>query len=99
MPNAESLIQVNDRLTIFGDPRKLRSLTSQLQPDRVEPSEQNVVIFGGGEYGYSLAQMLESWNTRTRILERDRARAQVLAESLEKDKGDQCRRHLHPRTS
>jgi trk system potassium uptake protein len=86
VPNAESLIQANDRLTIFGDPRKLRSLTSQLQPDRVEPSEQNVVIFGGGEYGYSLAQMLESWNTRTRILERDRAHAQVLAESLEKTK-------------
>ena len=30
--------------------------------------------------------MLESWNCRTRILERDRKRAQVLAESLEKTK-------------
>ena len=83
IPRADSTIQVDDRLTLFGEPRKLRELTSQLQPNRMEPSKQNVVIFGGGEYGYALAQMLESWNCRTRIFEKDRDRAQILAESLE----------------
>ena len=86
VPSADSTLHAADRLTVFGDPRKLRALTSQLQPNRVEPSQQNVVIFGGGEYGYSLAQMLESWNCRIRILEKDRVRAEILAESLQSTK-------------
>ncbi len=84
VPSADSAIHAGDRLTLFGDPRKLRDLAAQLQPNRGEPSRQNVVIFGGGEYGYSLAQMLEGWDCRTRILEKDRDRAQILAESLQK---------------
>ena len=83
VPSANSVVQAGDRLTVFGDPRKLREVTHLLQPDREEPSRQKVVIFGGGEYGYSLAQMLEGWNCPTRIFEKDRERAQILAESLQ----------------
>lgn len=83
VPSADSTVHGGDRLTLFGDPRKLRDVACQLQSDSGEASRQNVVIFGGGEYGYSLAQMLEGWNCRTRILEKDRDRAQVLAESLQ----------------
>lgn len=83
VPNADSVIQAYDRLTLFGDPRKLSGLADQLQPNRDGPSRQNVVIFGGGEYGYSLALMLEGWNCRTRIFEKDRERARILAESLQ----------------
>jgi len=41
-----------------------------------------VVIFGGGEYGFALAQMLESWNCRVRIFERDPDLAQELTDRL-----------------
>ncbi len=83
IPNADSTLHADDRLTLFGEPRKLRDLTQMFQPKRQTPSAQNVVIFGGGEYGYSLAQMLQSWNCRTRIFEKNRDRAQILADSLE----------------
>ncbi len=83
VPNAGTQIQAGDRLTIFGEPRKLHNLVSQVQVDRKEPAQQKVVIFGGGEYGYSLAEMLQSWNCRTRIFEQDRNRAQFLADVLQ----------------
>jgi trk system potassium uptake protein TrkA len=41
-----------------------------------------VVIFGGGEYGFSLAQMLESWDCRVRIFEEDPERCKELTERL-----------------
>ena len=44
--------------------------------------ELKVVIFGGGEYGFTLAQMLESWNCRVRIFEKDEKRAQELTDRL-----------------
>ena len=49
-----------------------------------EPGRESlrVVIFGGGEYGFSLAQMLESWDCRVRIFEKDEQLCQQLTERL-----------------
>ena len=41
-----------------------------------------VVIFGGGEYGFSLAQMLESWECKVRIFETDPELCLELADRL-----------------
>jgi trk system potassium uptake protein TrkA len=41
-----------------------------------------VVIFGGGEYGFALAQMLESWDCRVRIFEKNETLCQELTERL-----------------
>jgi trk system potassium uptake protein TrkA len=41
-----------------------------------------VVILGGGEYGFSLAQMISGWNCKVRIFERDPVLAESIAEQL-----------------
>lgn len=82
VPDADSQILSGDILTVFGDPRKLHGLVEDLQKGNKRSAGPNVVIFGGGEYGLALAQMLESWDCRVRIFEKDPAIASELSERL-----------------
>lgn len=82
IPTANDVLEYGDCVTIFGEPRKLRTLAGRLQKGTVKEEELRVVIFGGGEYGFTLAQMLESWNCRVRIFEKDPQRAQELTDRL-----------------
>ncbi len=80
--NADTILESGDILTVFGAPRKLRQLVGRLQKEVHLKEGPRVVIFGGGEYGFALAQMLESWNCRVRIFERDPELAQDLTDRL-----------------
>lgn len=82
IPNAQSTLEPGDIATIFGEPRRLRKLASNLQRTAGDLEGLRVVIFGGGEYGFALAQMLESWNCRVRIFERDAEVCHDLADRL-----------------
>ncbi len=46
--------------------------------------EQLVVIAGAGETGSTVADALQGWNVRVKVLERDRRRARMLADRLPK---------------
>lgn len=78
VPSAEDALAAGDVVTIFGDPTKLRKLAIRLQKGAGKEEALRVVIFGGGEYGFCLAQMLESFHCKVRIFEKDRARAEEL---------------------
>lgn len=78
VPSAEDALSAGDVVTIFGDPNRLRKLALRLQKGEGQEAALRVVIFGGGEYGFSLAQMLESFQCKVRILERDPVRSQEL---------------------
>ena len=80
--NAETMLEKGDIVTVFGEPRKLRTLVEILQKEAHTKEGPSVVIFGGGEYGFSLAQMLESWNCRVRIFEKDPDLARILTDRL-----------------
>lgn len=80
--NADTVLESGDIVTVFGAPHKLRQLVGRLQKEVHLKEGPRVVIFGGGEYGFSLAQMLESWNCRVRIFERDPVLAQDLTDRL-----------------
>ncbi len=82
VPNARTTLEAGDVVTIFGEPRKLRDLANRLQKEGGKDDLIHVVIFGGGEYGFSLAQMLESWNCKVRIIEKDPVVAQELIDRL-----------------
>lgn len=82
VPKADDELNAGDIVTVFGEPRKLRSLAEQMQKGENGTEAMRVVIFGGGEYGFSLAQMLESWDFRVRIFEKDKERAQELTDML-----------------
>ncbi|MDB4425377.1 NAD-binding protein [Akkermansiaceae bacterium] len=56
--NADTVLEGGDIVTVFGAPHKLRQLVGLLQKEIHLKDGPRVVIFGGGEYGFSLAQML-----------------------------------------
>lgn len=82
VPNAGSVLQVGDVVAIFGEPRGLRKFAVRLQGGAPRGERMRVVIFGGNEYGFSLAQMLESVDCDVRIFEKDAALCEKLADRL-----------------
>ncbi len=82
VPIADSKIEEGDLVTIFGEPRKLRDFAERLQGKRKTSHKLRVVIFGGNEYGFSLAQMLESIDCTVRVFERDPEICKGLADRL-----------------
>lgn len=83
VPKADTALKAGDLVTIFGEPRRLADLVPSLCKSKCDEDEAlRVVIFGGGEYGFSLAQMLESWNCKVRIFEKDAERCKVLTDRL-----------------
>jgi trk system potassium uptake protein TrkA len=82
VPDADSILEEDDIATIFGEPRKLRDFAKHLQGKTGSGDRLRVVIFGGNEYGFSLAQMLESVHCTVRVFERDPQLCQSLADRL-----------------
>ncbi len=83
IPTANDQLLAGDLVTLFGDPNRLPEVTALLQPETKQNNEVSVVIFGGGETGCALAQMLESGNYRVRILEIDPKKCRELSEILQ----------------
>ncbi|MGJ8632282.1 MAG: Trk system potassium transporter TrkA [Luteolibacter sp.] len=82
VPVADSVVENGDIMTIFGEPRKLRVFAEILQGKRKATNKLRVVIFGGNEYGFSLAQMLESIDCTVRVFEKDPELCKALADRL-----------------
>ncbi|MEM6911827.1 MAG: Trk system potassium transporter TrkA [Verrucomicrobiota bacterium] len=84
IPTANEKVLGGDMVIFFGEPRKLRETLDKLLKNNRRQEQPRVVILGGGEYGFALAQMLEASHFRVRIFEVDRERAEELANRLEK---------------
>lgn len=82
VPDAETVLEAGDVATIFGEPRRLRTFAGQLQDDGARRERLRVVIFGGNEYGFTLAQMLESLDCSVRVFERDAKLCAAIADRL-----------------
>jgi trk system potassium uptake protein TrkA len=82
IPTADEILQVGDLVTIFGEPNQLHQALPIFQPTADDPSQMNIVIYGGGEYGFALAQSLEGQNFRVRIIEKDKKVCLELSETL-----------------
>ncbi len=78
----DEILQPGDVVTLFGEPKRLHDIITRLDHGKRKPP--NVAIFGGGEYGFSLAKTLEGWNVRVRIFEADEKLCAALQENLEK---------------
>ncbi len=81
IPAATDVIEIGDIVTLFGEPNRLDELAKRLQ-NKSAKEKANVVIFGGGEYGFSLAESLQSWNCHVRIFESDPDLCEQLSDML-----------------
>ncbi|MGA1236686.1 MAG: Trk system potassium transporter TrkA [Limisphaerales bacterium] len=84
IPSAADVIVEGDVVTLFGSPESLTEVVPRFCSDGLPEKEASVVIFGGGEYGFSLAQMLEGSRHRVRIIERDPRLCRYLSENLQR---------------
>lgn len=83
IPSADEVLQVGDLVTIFGEPSQLHHALPVFQPTADVPSELNIVIYGGGEYGFALAQSLEGQKFRVRMIEPNARVCRELSEVLQ----------------
>jgi trk system potassium uptake protein TrkA len=79
---AEDEIEVGDRLTVIGSRKEIEALKNDLRRDT--GGTIGVVIAGGGETGYHLAQILDVEKFAVTLLEVDRERCEFLAEKLKR---------------
>lgn len=85
VPTARDAVQAGDVVTLFGNPDKLASVLPTFDPHSKPRLDTKVVIFGGGEYGVTLAQMLEGKSRfQVRIMERNKARCEQLVALLQR---------------
>jgi len=79
---AQDQIEVGDRISILGERNDVEEVKKlfNTQPTR----KQSVIIAGGGETGYHLAQVLESRRYSVTVMDTDKKRCDYLASHLKK---------------
>lgn len=79
VPEADTEVQAGDIVTVFGPPSELYKLREKIDPGSTSQIIR-VVVVGGGETGVALLRLLSSPRFRVRVIEKDPARCQVLAQ-------------------
>ena len=78
IPNGETALNENDRLTIFGPPETLFTLREKFDPSQ-KIGMTSVVLFGGGETTISLIRMLSNPRFKIRVIEKSPSQCETLA--------------------
>jgi trk system potassium uptake protein TrkA len=77
--SAETVLQENDLITLFGHPEELFSLRERFDPKQ-KINESRVVLFGGSETAISLIRLLSNPRFKVRVIEKDKAKCRKLSE-------------------
>lgn len=77
---ADDVLQPGDHLTLIGSQADVNRVRKDLEAEK--PRQKDIIIVGGGETGYQLAQMLQKTH-RIQILEADLKRCQLLGNMLD----------------
>ena len=80
-PVAETVIQPGDEVFFVAARRHIGSVMGELR--RLEKSVSRVMLAGGGNIGFRLARELEKKQYNVKLIERDRLRAEQVADGLD----------------
>lgn len=80
IPDGSYTIEPGDQLGIAGSPGEIAKFFRLIDPARKKT--KTVIIVGGSTISYYLARLLEENNLRVCIVEKDKARAEYLADTL-----------------
>lgn len=78
---ADDVLEVGDRILAFCKPEDVSAIKSHFRQNQT--ARRKVVIAGGGETGFHLAQQLESHRFNVTIMDTDETRCEWLANHLE----------------
>tara|TARA_B100001094_G_scaffold333359_1_gene411076 strand:- start:14864 stop:16270 length:1407 start_codon:yes stop_codon:yes gene_type:complete len=80
MPRGTTMIEADDEVFFIADSRHIREVIAEVQ--RQDDQYKNIMIAGGGNIGFGLADKLENTHT-VKLIERDRLRAEAISERLD----------------
>ncbi|MDG1891664.1 MAG: Trk system potassium transporter TrkA [Verrucomicrobiota bacterium] len=83
IPGGEDHLMAGDLVTLFGEPTLLDQVISLLDPRASRKKDLKVVIYGGGEYAFALAQMLEGASVHVRVMEKRESECRRLSAMLQ----------------
>lgn len=81
IPTAETVIQPGDEVFFVAARRHIGSVMGEMR--HLEKSVSRVMLAGGGNIGFRLARELESKQYNVKLIERDRLRAEQIADGLD----------------
>lgn len=81
IPDGGTVIEENDTVFFLAAQRYIRTMMKELRP--LDNPVRRIILAGGGNIGSNLARQLER-NHHVKIIERDPARAEAIAENLER---------------
>jgi trk system potassium uptake protein TrkA len=82
IPSGATTIRPGDRLVVVGPPESVRSFAGSVAADPDRGTVSEVVVVGGSEIGYHVAESLADRGVNVRVIERDGDRARRIAEDL-----------------
>lgn len=83
IPNGSTILLENDVVHIIGNTREIERFSHRLGEDFHRRLVSNVMILGGGNLGYYLAQRLVKNKIQVTLVEQDKERCQELSEILD----------------
>jgi trk system potassium uptake protein len=85
IPHGGTRLKPGDKIIAMGTQAAMRRFQTHVDGHGSESATKLVTVIGGGDVGFRLAQRLEAGhNVEVRIIERDKARGELLAASLRK---------------
>lgn len=82
MPTGDTIIQAGDEVFFLAEPKHISAIVSELRSKKERPS-RNIMIGGGGNIGFSLAQALEA-DHQVKLIDRNMEQARQVAETLDR---------------
>lgn len=83
IPNGSTVLQTDDVIHIIGNTKEIERFSHRLGEDYKRKLVSNVMILGGGNVGYYLAQRLAKNKIQVTLIEQDKERCQELSEILD----------------
>jgi trk system potassium uptake protein TrkA len=80
VPEGDTVIEHNDEVFFIAATEDIRNVMAEMR--KAEDTVKRVVIAGGGNIGFRLAQKLEEDNHQVKLIERSTARAKLISEQL-----------------
>jgi trk system potassium uptake protein TrkA len=82
IPRGDTVIQSGDRVVVIGSPSSVGEFAHAVSPDESLGVAEDVVVVGGSDIGYHVADLLGERGFTPRLIEQDEERARSLAEAL-----------------
>lgn len=82
MPTGDTVIKAGDEVFFLAEPKYIPMIISELRHKKEHPS-RNIMIGGGGNIGFSLAQALED-KYQVKLIDRNLQQARKVAEALDR---------------